>query len=811
MTFAHLNSAAGHAHLATLLPQAPQETGIETEESFLFLDLPPLWLVGLVLLPAAVLFAWWCYGGLNRLEPRTRVILATLRGLAIAICLFLLFQPALERVRYTEVQQQVHVLIDDSASMRRKDTYPDESDRDALQDAAGVPDVGGVTRADLVEKVLEAPDGLLAKLREDFDVRLFRFVRKPLPISSLSELQSRGSRTPLGDALELHLPAAGSVNLDSLILVSDGRNNDGVPPIEVARKYRLEDTTIYTVGIGDPNPPKNIRLIGPPGPEEGLRNEELVFECTLDAEGLEGRTVTVTMSASLDGGPYLPTGDPVRVTLGEDHAPIKARLYARFPEAGDHTLRFEVDRLPEETSFEDNRVTRFLRIEDETIRVLYIENVPRWEYRYIKNALKRVDESIETQAYLCDATKSFAQEHSPSLAPLDAIPRTREELFRYQVILIGDVPPERLAPTEEQLSEWLDLLVEFVEFGGGVGFIWGEQAMPERYRNTAIEDLLPVVLMSPTELRDNPVDFEQEFMPKLEDPVNPHPILLLKRDPVNNRQLWDRGFQGLYAYYPVQKAKAGATVLLRHPDRGNRYGGYVVAATGFYPRGNTFFMATDESWRWRNPYGEKWHDRYWRNVVRHLASGRLSRRDDRFDLRLDRATVETGAQVEVTLLAQDEELQPILTDQFPVYLRRADREPERRTLRPVPAEPGTFRGRFTMDDPGSFSFLVFADDNPAADILAREDLLVKIPDREMADSSQDRQTLIDIAEAGGDGGRYVFLSDAAQLAEELGGRRAPETEVDRSTRALWDSFWSLAALLVVLGAEWILRKRARLV
>ena len=43
------------------------------------------------------------------------------------------------------------------------------------------------------------------------------------------------------------------------------------------------------------------------------------------------------------------------------------------------------------------------------------------------------------------------------------------------------------------------------------------------------------------------------------------------------------------------------------------------------------------------------------------------------------------------------------------------------------------------------NILVAEDDNPAGVVLAREDVLVKIPDREMAQSSQDRETLEKIA------------------------------------------------------------------
>src|SRR5262249_37453658 len=160
-----------------------------------------------------------------------------------------------------------------------------------------------------------------------------------------------------------------------------------------------------------------------------------------------------------------------------------------------------------ETTLEDNVDTRFLRVNDEKIRVLFIDDVPRWDYRYIQIGLQRSDASIEAQIYLCDANQDFHQEHSDELEPLTDLPRTKADLMRYHVILIGDVPPERIAQTEERRNEWLRWLCEFVENGGGVGFEWGPSAMPERYRGTPLEDLLPVVLEDPLEVQRQRVDW----------------------------------------------------------------------------------------------------------------------------------------------------------------------------------------------------------------------------------------------------------------------------------------------------------------
>ncbi len=453
-------------HLTAGDPQG--EATSHVEESFRFLALPPLWILALVVVPGTVLVAWWAYTGLNRLERSWRIGLAIVRGIAVAFCCLLAFQPAWETTIYRKTQNQVHVLIDDSASMTRKDSYPDSGDRDRLAAQIAPRTLDDTTRIEAVQAVLGKKDGLLDQLGKNHDVRLFRVQRKPVPIRDLGELTARGSRTQLGDALDLHLATNAASNLDAVILVSDGRNNAGLDPAEVAAKYALRGIPIHTLGIGDPEPPKNAWIVGPAGPKEALRQETVAFDVTVRAEGLQGKMARVELHGAREGQePLVLTA--VTVDLPEDGTPLPVRINHAFPESGDWTLRFVLAPLPEESQRDDNEDTRFLRVNDERIRVLYLEDLPRYEYRYVHKGLMRVDPSIQMQSFLFDASPKFVQEHGDELPPLKDIPRTDKELMQYHVVLIGDVPPERFAPTEEGIRSWLEMLVRFCEYGGGVG------------------------------------------------------------------------------------------------------------------------------------------------------------------------------------------------------------------------------------------------------------------------------------------------------------------------------------------------------
>jgi hypothetical protein len=162
----------------------------------------------------------------------------------------------------------------------------------------------------------------------------------------------------------------------------------------------------------------------------------------------------------------------------------------------------------------------------------------------------------------------------------------------------------------------------------------------------------------------------------------------------------------------------------------------------------------------------------------------------------------------------DDELQPSATQEQTVFLRDVDGAPEKRVLRAVQGEPGLYQASFTRTAPGAFSFLAHANANPVDDVLARQDVIVRRPDREMADSSQDAETLRRIAAASRSadlGGRYVFLADVDRLAADLQSRRPAESRQETRTRPAWDTGWSIAGILTVLAVEWLLRKRARLV
>ena len=66
---------------------------------------------------------------------------------------------------------------------------------------------------------------------------------------------------------------------------------------------------------------------------------------------------------------------------------------------GDFTLSLTIPKQGDETLTDNNKLTAPISIRDEKLRVLVVESYPRWEYRYLRNALSR-DPGVELSCLL---------------------------------------------------------------------------------------------------------------------------------------------------------------------------------------------------------------------------------------------------------------------------------------------------------------------------------------------------------------------------------------------------------------------------
>jgi hypothetical protein len=784
----------------------PPEGDVSVTE-FQLLGAPPLWVTVLLIIPAIVLLVAFVY----RREPssagrRIKTALAGLRIVTIVILLLVLFQPVNRSQVFSVSRSILAFLIDESASMDRREEYGPEL-AEALDRAAGLEpdtDPSSLSRAELVQRVLANPaTDVIGRLEEKVDLQYFGFAKSARPLVDPAAAQANGEATAIGEALLSVLNELRHQNLSGVVLVSDGQSNWGRSTAEVARFAVSEGIPVHTVGVGNPARPQNVAILEVSAPDVALVHDEVALEVTVLSEGFEGEPAELVIHERTSGEELASSS----MTLSGDESQQTETIYFKPDREGEYVLEVSIPVKPGEQFSDDNVRVHHLRVEPEVIRVLYVEGRPRWEYRYLKNLLLRA-ENFKVQCLLTSASADFIQESTDGVPALTRFPPTRQDLFQYDVIILGDVAPDEIdylgsrGSTEDLLRDIRD----FVTIGGGFIMSAGQLHSPRDYRDTAIADILPVEIGNPEEAEAEKQD-RGPFRPHLPDPLRPHDIVRLEKDLELNRQLLEDDTYGLAPmrwYAAVRRAKPGAEIILQHPTNGNRYGPHVLAAATRIPEGRTLFLGFDETWLWRRPYGDRYTERFWRAAVRHVAIGKLRRTDKRFDLRTDKERYNLGELVQISVRVLDENFRPAREESWPLRVQRPDGPYE--DLLGYRQEDGLYERTVRADRPGTYRFWI-EDSSQPDKRLSQRIVEVQVPRLEILNPSLDQPFLSNLA--GTTGGMAVALHELGELAENVQGdsRRIP---VRTEQQDLWDRWEVLALVMALLTCEWAVRKRFNL-
>lgn len=780
-------------------------------------------LLGIAAVLGIVVFAY--ARDAHRLTRARRLVLTSLRVAAVVLTCLLLLDPQLVAVRREVRPGQTLVLVDGSQSMAQVDGFrhPEVQALATAWRELGVRDPGATSRVQLAQTLLGRDDGaLLETLRAHNRVLVWSFAAGLEPIASLElrrddevtqtpatprfdarALRAEGSYTNLGGAVREALGRAAAANVAAVILLTDGRRNLGPQGAEVARllRNRAVPATLI-VPIGDPSPVRTVRLVRLDAPEKVFQKDPFTIRAWIEGKGYVDTLVTTRLvRRSDDGASEVLRTEQVAVRQGQAEAEIAFQdLSSDVP--GVHTFAVEIDPPELEAPSPERHVIR-TRIEvlGERMRVLLIAGGPSHEFRILRNLLIR-DKTIDVSCWLLSADPGFPQDGD---IRIEKLPATREELEAFDVFVFLDPDSERLEPAFATL-----VAQQVQESGAGLFWACGEKytldALREGSRIAPIAELLPVVVdMEAADAsiglaRGMPATWPFELSPA----GRAHPALRIADDRTASEALWSR-VPGFHFAFPVDHAKPAAQVLVEHHKphgAGEVENARPLIAAQFVGAGRVMFNATDDTYRWRTIL-ETAYDRFWVRSIRFLFEGKIAAGNSRLRVLVDEARVELGQAVKVTAEARTETFEPVLDPSLELVMQGEDGSKERVSLAPVEGVPGRFE---TFVRPTATGFFRI---EPTETVGGR----AVTASFQVVPAALEKEGPVDLAElaaiAALPGGRVVerptdLLSACASIASQT------RIESFTSSDTLWDAWWTVAALLGLLGLEWWLRKRANL-
>jgi hypothetical protein len=599
-------------------------------------------------------------------------------------------------------------------------------------------------------------------------------------IDSLSADGASSQATRIGDALNRIVDDFRGAPPAAVILLSDGVVTEGASLAAAAQNLRSANVPLMAVGIGSAKAPRDIELADVLVDDVVYVNDVVSLQTQIKATGLQDQPAKIVLHRQGDTTPLAEES----ITLPGDDKTLTVRLTDRPTKAGEVAYVVEVAPRDDERDKANNRQSRKVLVRDDKIRVLLAQGYPNYEFRFLKTLLER-DPSLELSTFLQDADPEYSGQDKTALR---SFPVNREDLFAYDVLIIGDLDPRLLPP-----SAWQNIRGFVSEKGGGAVFIAGPKFLPDLYReNSDVAALLPVKIDGATSAADRAAGVSTGFTVRPTPLGLQSPAFQLGDSRSETEKIWN-SLAPLYWLYPAGDLKPGAQVLADGA-------GKPAICFQFFGAGGVLFHAIDSTWRWRTGGNESYFARYWVQTIRFLARAKFGKGRGA-ELTADRREYRRGETVQLRLRFLDLQLAP--TGEEVVVMASGTAQARKRiTLRRNSAMAGVYEGQLADLTDGQYEVVMVEPQLPGNPTAVR--FSVVAPPGEFAHTEMAAGALASAAET--TLGKLYTIANADQLLADLPvGRRLPIQYVPPIP--IWNRWWLLAAFLSCITGEWILRKR----
>lgn len=779
----------------------------------------PAWLVAVFALVAVVAVLVLYQRETRLIRPPYQYLLPALRASAIAMVIFILAGPVWHRRQVIGTLGRVVFAVDTSRSMSLTDSQSDAERENRLQrasqwllgtatepgwleqiDKTHAIDVVAFSQGDPVS-VWSSDDGSELPTALDWSAdgpatNLSQPLQSILATTNLdSASDGQSSDSGSGDAVD-------SVRRAAVVLMTDGRDTDnakrlGRSAVSVAKQLASGGTAVNTLGFGSVDEPPDVGIVEVIRPETVAAEGKLAGQVIVKRFGGQDEPVLVRIES--DGETVWQKSISIANTGQKsipfeiDVAELVESIRARAPRGIDRTnevlqLVAKIESGGADYS-PDNNVSNFrIAASTQNRRLMILDGSSRWETRYLKNLF------VRDPAWQADVVLFGPGTSKPKLPRGDEagkFPTSASGMSQYDAILMGEIDAGQLTSGDRER------ILQFVSAGGGLVIIDGRFGKLRQLAKTELGELMPVRYLSsgqpamPIRLQATPAGLEQPALG-----------LIDQTDELNS----------FWKSLPAPKWSAdvelaeGAESWAETVFDGGKPQPWL--ATRMYGAGRVFYFASDQTWRWRYKVADRFHARFWNQLVVAAMEPPYSASDQFVSIGTDKVEYRGGESVSVRVRLRDVQGNPLRDATVDALVVQDGNIVATIPLGIDNPNRGTYAGVVPPLPGGAYSIRIRASGFDESALLATTPIWVTDGDNsEMQRMSLDEDSLRQIASAGD--GIYVHESDAAEMLERL--KPLSSGTVIETDTVLWQSyywFWTIIALLTV---EWWCRKRAGLV
>ena len=572
-------------------------------------------------------------------------------------------------------------------------------------------------------------------------------------------------------------------NLRGVVLLSDGDWNVGDSPEKAATRFHMKEVPVFTVGVGSEVPLPDLELVSMDAPTYGVTKKQLRIPFVVRNTLGQDRDVNLTLSIN---GESTITKIITVPAMGQ----AQDNMAWTPQETGEYDISLRIAKDIQELIPENNELSAPISIRKEQLKILVIDSFPRWEYRYLRNALER-DAGVDVSCLLFHPK---LPQVGGGRAYIKRFPDARE-LSKFDVVFLGDVG---IAPDQLTTEQAQDLRQLVSAQAAGIVFLPGRTGAHNSLTIGPLADLYPVVLDPAT---PNGVGSSLQGYFALTEPGQRSLLTRLGDTDIDNSDVW-RTLPGFFWYAGIRRAKAGTEILAVHDQASTVSGRVPLIVTKTYGTGKVLFMGTDSAWRWRHGVEDKYHYRFWSQVARWMAYRRQMAQGEsiRMFYSPDRPHVDDVLTLNANVI--DNFGGPLERGTVVVQAIAPSGKTETIRLQPgVEDALGLFIGTFTPKEAGNYRLVATSSETGAS---VQTELSVQGLNREQ----QGRLARFDVLEeiANITGGKLVSVSEVGTLQEHLAALPEPEPIVKR-TRIWANPYWG-GLIILLLGLFWVARKMA---